>query len=175
MECLPEEAVEDGSCRTRVVSRAHLAQDLSFTGNHRVEARSDPEEVQRGGLIAQAVERRAEVGLEREQRGFGTPLGVATGLVREIELRSVAGRETHCFARRPLEPVRKLCSLLAAERCPLAELNRRAVMGDPDEDDPHEKCVTGNASRTTATRRKPASTRYAARRPRNPAPKRRTR
>src|SRR6185437_7403912 len=72
---LPEKAVEQRSRRTTVVRRAHLAEDLSFARNHRVEPGGDAEEVECGRITAEPVERGAEVRLEGEQRGLGFLLG----------------------------------------------------------------------------------------------------
>ena len=55
---------------------AHLSEDLSFARDHRVEPGGDAEEMERGGLVAEPVERGAELGLEGEERRLGLLLGV---------------------------------------------------------------------------------------------------
>ena len=130
--------------------------------------------MERGRFVCQAVQRGTELGLEREQGRLGAALRVLARLVGQVELGSIARREADGLARLPLEQPGKLRGLIAAERRALAQLDGGEVMRHADEDDPHEKCVTGNARRTIATRRNPASRTYAARRPRSPAPRRRT-
>ena len=174
MERLAKESVEDRAGSAGFVGRAHLAEDLAFPRDHRVEACGNAEEVKGGGPVLQPIERRAEVCLEGEQRRLGAPFRVRGGLVGEIELGAVARRQAHGLAGGVAETPCKLGRLIARKRGALPQLDGRAMVRDADEDDPHEKCVTGNASRTTATSTNPASSRYAARRPRRPAPTRST-
>src|SRR5262249_52313184 len=157
-----------------LVRRAHLPEDLALSGHHRIEAGRDAEQMKSRSLVLQPVERGTEVCFEGEQCRFAAPFGVGGRLVGEIELRPIARREAHGFPGGTAQAARQISRLLARQLRTLAELDRRTVMRDADEDDSHEKCVTGNASRTTATSRNPASNRYAARRPRRPAPRRST-
>ena len=160
MEGLTEEAIEDRSCRTRRVRRADLPQDLAFAGHERVQPGGDAEEMESRVLVAQAVERRSELLLEREQRGFGLFLGAFRRLVREVELRAVAGRETHRLAVLAGKRPGQLGCTLGIESRALPQLDRRLMVRDADEDDAHvAKWVAGKARRTTATRTKPARTR----------------
>src|SRR5262249_4069698 len=151
VQCLPEETVENRAGRTDLVRRAYLTKDLALAGHHRVEARCDTEEVESRRLVLEPVERSPEVRFEREQRRLGAPLGIRSRFVCEIQLRPVAGGETHGLAGVAAEPARELGCLMRRQRSTLAKLDGCAVMRDADEDDPHEKCVTGRASRTTAT------------------------
>ena len=106
-------------------------------------------------LVAQAVERRSELLLEREQRGFGLFLGAFRRLVREVELRAVAGRETHGLAGLAGKRPGQLGRTLGIESRALPQLNRRLMVRDADEDDAHvAKWVAGKARRTV--RRIPA-------------------
>ena len=75
LQRLPEETVEQRSRRAGLVRRAHLAEDLALARDHRVEPGGDAEEVECGRLVAEPVERRAELRLEREQRGLRLLLG----------------------------------------------------------------------------------------------------
>ena len=72
----PERAVEQRARRARLERVAHLAENLPLAGNHRVEPGGDPEEVERGRLVGEAVrdgrERARVVPGEREQRPVGT-------------------------------------------------------------------------------------------------------
>ena len=72
MERLPEEVIEQRAGRADLERVAHLAEDLSFSRDERVEARRDAEQVQRGTVVAEAVEnggeRCAVVAGEREER-----------------------------------------------------------------------------------------------------------
>ena len=121
-------------------------------------------------LVAQPVEGRAQLRLERKERCLRLLFGSVPGLVREVELRAVAGREADDLAPLAGEGLRQLRCTVTVERCTLAQLDGRLMVGDADEDDAHvAKWVMGRARRTTATSTKPARTRYAARRPRQPA------
>ena len=71
MQRLPEHAVEQQARRARLVRGAHLAEDLALARDERVEARGDAEQVQRGRLVAQPVERGLDLRLERGERCDG--------------------------------------------------------------------------------------------------------
>src|SRR5262249_31096257 len=93
-----------------------------------------------------------------------------------VQLGAVAGREANGFAPVRREPGRERRRFLASKRHLLAQLDRRVVVRGADEDEAHHaKWVAGRASRTTITSAKPASARYAARRPAQPPSSRRPR
>src|SRR5437588_2636463 len=126
--------------------------------------------MQRGGLVTQAIERGAELLFQREQRRLGLPFGFLRRLVGEVQLRAVARREADGLTLISCKLPGELGCAFRLERRAFAELDRRLVVGDANEDDAHVgKWVTGRASRTTATSANPASRRYAERRPRHPA------
>ena len=95
MQRLPEELVEERARRAGLEGRPHLAEDLALAGNERVEPGGDTEEVQRGRLVAEAVERGGEVvaavACELRERPDRELLDVL--LLDEIELGAVAGGE----------------------------------------------------------------------------------
>src|SRR6185436_15973385 len=67
MERLPEDAVEEDAGRAELVRDPYLTEDLSLTGDERVQARRHAEKVENGGAILQPVERGLDLGLERGQ------------------------------------------------------------------------------------------------------------
>ena len=119
-----EEPVQERSGRAGLVGGAHLAEDLSLAGDERVEPRGDAEQMQRRGVIAQPVERRLDLGLERDERIDRGALGGLPVLRRDIELGAVARREADGLAERAGERRR----MGPVERDALAELYGRAVM-----------------------------------------------
>ena len=138
--------------------RAHLAEDLALAGDERVEPGRDAEEVQRGRVVAQAVERRLHLGLELGERRDGGSLRGVDVRCGEVELRAVARREAHGFAAVRRQPLRKRRRGVAIERDALAQLERSVVVRGADEDEAHhEKWAAGRASRTTMTSAKPTS------------------
>src|SRR5512135_1542535 len=127
-------------------------------------------------LIAQPVERRLDIGLERREGRNSLPFGCLCVGRRNVELRTVAGREANGLAPVLRQPGDELLRFVPPERHLLAELDRRVVMRGADEDEArHAKWVAGRARRTTMTRANPARARYAARRPVQPPSKRRPR
>ena len=166
MKRLPEDAVEEDARRSELVRNAHLAENLPLAGHERVEAGRDAEEMQRGGAIVQPVERGLDLGLERSERGDSVTLGRLRVVGRDVELGAVARREAHRLAAALREPRGERLRRLPLERDPLAQLDRRVVVRGADEDEAdHPKCPAGMTTRTTMTSAKPASARYAARRP----------
>ncbi len=165
MQCLPEELVEERPGRPGFEGRPHLAEDLALAGHERVETGRDPKEVQRRRLVAQPVERRAEVRAavagEVGQRPDGELLDVL--LTDEVELGPVARREHDRLAA---EAGREVAAGGEVERDALAQLDRRLVVRYACEGQLHAKWVIG---RTTATSAKPARLSSAARRPRQPS------
>ena len=99
MQRLPEDAVEQQARRPRLVRRAHLAEDLALAGHERVEPGRDAEEVQRGGLVVQAVERVLDLAARARRaprrRASFRVLGVLGG---DVELGAVARREADGLA-----------------------------------------------------------------------------
>ena len=106
MERLAEDAVEQLRRRARLVGGAHLAENLALARDERVEAGRDAEEVQRGGLIAQAIERGLDLRLELRERGDRAPLGLVRVLGHDVELGAIARREADGLAElaRPASP-----------------------------------------------------------------------
>src|SRR5205823_3632154 len=116
------------------------------------------------------VERRRQLGLELEQGLLGGALGGVRIPGRDVDLGAVARREADHLASDLLgEPPCQRRRVVARERGPLPQLDGRAMVRGADEDEVHAKWVTGRASRTTTTSANPAITRYAPRRPRQPA------
>src|SRR5487761_1444761 len=159
---VPEHAVEQRPCRACVVGRAHLSENLALTRNERVEPGSDAEQMQRGSVVAQAVQRRLELRQDLDRPALGL-VGV---FGFDVQLGAVARREAY----RPPEALGQRMRLLGVERDALAQLDRSVMVPGSDENEAHHpKWVAGRASRTTITSAKPASAMYAARRPAQPA------
>jgi hypothetical protein len=78
-------------------------------------------------------------------------------LVHDVELGAVARRERHRLAVLGSQPADELRVLGRADVEQLAELHGSAVVRGADEDEMHQKCVTG--TRVTATSAKAASAR----------------
>ena len=159
MECVAEEPVEKRACCADVVRGAHLAEDLALPRHHRVEPGCNAEEMERRCLVAEAIERRPELLLEREQRRLGLALGLVGRVISQIQLGAVARREADGLAALAREPQGELARAVRVERCALPQLDGSLVVRDADEDDAHAKCVTGRASLTTTTSANPVSTR----------------
>ncbi len=117
---LAEEPVEDGPGSAGAVRLPHLAEDLSFARDQRVQSCGHAAEVQRRGLVVEAVERRAELGLEREQRRLRLALRLFRRTVREVELGAVARRQAHGLAGLAGERTRELPGAFEVERGALA-------------------------------------------------------
>ena len=159
---LPEHAVEQQAGRPGLVRGAHLAEDLALPGHERVEPGRDAEQVQRGGLVVQAVERVLDLRLERGENRDRARFCVVGVFGGDVELGAVARREADGLA----ELLRERGRLLRVERNALAELDRRVVMRGADENEAHQlKWTAGSARRTTTTSAKPMSATYAERRP----------
>src|SRR5205823_7912398 len=142
----------------------------------RVQSRGNAEEVVRGSPVLQPVERRLDLGPERRERGDRIPLGLLRILGCEVELGAVTGREADNLAPVRRQPGGERLRVVPVERHLLAQRHWRVVVGGADEDEAdHAKWVAGRARRTTMTRAKPASARYAARRPVQPPSRRRPR
>jgi hypothetical protein len=153
---LAEQPVEERASGSGLEGGPHLAEDLALPGHHRVEAGRDAEEVQRGGLVVEAIERSAG-GLEHRRSARLRGRAVVPG---DVELRPVARREADRLARVLREPAGHLGGTARIEGDPLPELDRSAVMRDADEPESrHEKWETGRPTRTRATSAKPARTR----------------
>ena len=138
MQSVPEEAIQDwAGCSGRVCG-ADLPEDLSLPRNHRVEACGNAEQVKGGGLVAEPIQRGAELGLESEQCRFGLPLGVVGGLGGQVELGAVARRQANGLGVVARKPARKLPGAFWIEGCALPQLDRGLVMRDADENDAHQ-------------------------------------
>ena len=149
---LAEHPVEQRPRRHRLVRGADLAEDLPLPGNERVEAGGDPEQMQRRRLVAQAVEHAVERDAGELLEHRHDALVVA---VREVQLGPVAGRETHGVACLAGQRGRGG----DVERHALAQRDRRDVVRQADEREPHAKWLRARASRATATSAKPPSAR----------------
>ena len=124
-------------------------------------------------MVAQPVERALDLRLELRERGDRSALDRVPALAHDVELGAVAGREADGLAAALREPRGERRRLLGVEGDPLPQLERRAMVRGADEDEVHHaKWVAGSAIRTTITSAKPASARYAARRPAQPAARR---
>src|SRR3954471_5274281 len=122
--------------------------------------------MERGGVVAQAVERVLDLRLEGGERRDRAHLDVGRVIAYDVELGSGARREADRFA----ELARDFVGVLAVERDALAELDRSVMVRGADENEVHQlKCTAGSARRTTITSAKPASATYAARRPDHPS------
>ena len=105
-QCLLEQQVErrtDGRlCLCYLKRIADLTEDLAFTGNHRVEARSHGKEMRDNGLVIVHIDVanklfQVEAGMVGEQPGDLFDAAVKTvGL--DVDLDAVAGRDDHGFA-----------------------------------------------------------------------------
>jgi hypothetical protein len=117
--------------------------------------------VHRGRLVGQRVKRRCDLALaqspERGELGEGPLLGGLGILVDNVELRAVAGGERDRLTVLTRQPADELRVLRRADVELLAKLHGSPVMRCTDEDEVHQKCVTG--TRATATRAKAASAR----------------
>ncbi len=91
--------------------------------------------------------------------------------MNDVEADAVARREGDRLAVVAGKPRGQGARVLEIECEALAQLNRSAVVRGSDEKQRHvQKCESGTApTRTATTSRKPATARYAARRPRQPA------
>ena len=126
---LAEEPVEERAGRAGLEGRANLAEDLPLAGHERVEPGGDAEEVERGCLVVQPVERCGEVGrpiacdlaqrLDRER--------LVLLVADEVELGAIARRE---HDRLSFEPPSQLTARVEVERDALAQLDRSAVVRD---------------------------------------------
>jgi hypothetical protein len=121
---LSEQAVEERAGRTRLERGPHLAEDLAFARDHRVEPGRHAEQVQCSRLVVEPVERRAR-GIEHARSERLRLIGV---LGRDVELRAVAGREAHGLARRLGQLVRHLTRTPRVECDPLPQLHGGAVV-----------------------------------------------
>ena len=97
---LAEHPVEQRPGRSGLEGGAHLAEDLALAGHERVEARRDPEEVQRRRLVVQAVEDAVErlAGELLERREHRVLVDAV-----DVQLGAVARREADGVAERPRE------------------------------------------------------------------------
>ena len=144
-EGLAEEAVHQLPRRSRLlrslVGAAHLAENLCLAGDHRVEARRHAEEVHRGRLVGQRVERRGDLALaqfpERCELREGSLLGGLGIVVDDVELGAVAGGERDRLALLTGQPADELRVLRRADVELLAELDGGPVVRGADEDEVH--------------------------------------
>jgi hypothetical protein len=158
LQRLAKRVVEQRARLHRLERVAHLAEDLALTGDERVQAGRDAEEVDGGRLVVQPVDDGLQLvprdALERGERPFVRVVG-------DVDLGAVARREAHGIAEVP----RELRGFLRRERDTLAQLDGRDVVRDADERDAHAKWPPASARRTTITSAKPNSATYAARLP----------
>jgi hypothetical protein len=161
VERLAEEPVEQRTCRPDLVRKPHLAEDLAFAGNERVEPGGDAEQVVRRRPVAKPVKRGLDLGLQRREHLDCVPLRFLRIGGGDVQLCAVAGREADSLTLFPGQPSRERFRILSAECDLLAQLDRRVVVRGADEDEAQHqaKWVAGKASRTTTTRAKPARAR----------------
>ena len=157
-ERLAEHVIEQRARVDGLVRRAHLAEDLALARHERVESGSNPEEVQRRGVLVQAVddafERLARNLLERDQHvSLVDPV--------DVELGAVAGGEADGVSER----AGKRSGRVEVDADAFAELDGCDVMRQADQRERHSKWLPASASRAKITSTKPPSARNAARRP----------
>ena len=135
MQRLAEDAVEQQPGRAGLVRSAYLAEDLALARHERIEPRCHAKEMQRGRMVAQAVERRLHLRLELSERSDRGLLRRVDVRRSDVQLGAVARREAHRLAADGCEPRRELRAVLAVERDPLAQLDGRVVVRGADEDE----------------------------------------
>ena len=118
MDGIAEEAIEERPRRADLGRLAHLAENLSLSGDERVEAGGHAEEMDGGGMVVQPI----EDGQLPEHRGRAL-LGRFRVVGREVELRSIAGGEADCLPPVGGQHARHLRGLLLPERDELAQLD----------------------------------------------------
>ena len=131
MQRLPEDSVEEQARRSRLVRGADLAEDLPLARHERVEPGCDTEEVQRRRLVAQAVERGLDLGLELGERCDSPLLRLVDVFRNDIQLRAVARRQTHGLPELGGEQRR----VLTVERDAFSQLNRCMMVRRADENE----------------------------------------
>src|SRR6516164_4866533 len=107
-----------------------------------------------GGLVLEAIENGPQPTLVESraigEKRHGTIGHVSKRLVtREVQLRPVAGRETHSLAVLAGQLLRQRGRLLAAQRDALAQLDGGDAMRHADEEQAHAKWVSGRPRRAT--------------------------
>ena len=142
MERLAEEPVEHRPGGADLEGAPHLAEDLALAGDHRVEAGGDPEQVESGRLVGEPVDDAADLLLRQaaqvRERVERPALRV---LADEVELGPVARREADGLAA-VRELLRQLRSLRQRDEGTLAHRDRSGLVGESDEGEGHEKCVS---------------------------------
>jgi hypothetical protein len=138
-----EEPVEHRPGRTGLERGANLTEDLTLSGNHRVESGGNPEQVQRCGLVGKPVDDRAQLILRQSAHARDRLEGAALGVVAdEIELGAVAGREADGLAvcrQRPGE----LRRLRQGHERTLAQGDGSGLVGESDEGEVHRLTRSG--------------------------------
>src|SRR5204863_8850887 len=127
------------------------------------EAGCDAEEMDARRLVLEPVEDRAQLVLFEAgacgQHRHGV-IGRGERLLScEIELRAVTGRKAHRFACVARELAGNRRGLVALQGDPLSQLDGCDAMRDADQEQRHEKWVSGRPRRTTTTSANPARTR----------------
>ena len=123
---LAEDPVEQPSGRDGLERSTHLAEDLAFARDERVEPRRHPEQVQGGVLVVQTVEHVVERLAGKRGQCVCRVLLETTA---EIDLGAVARREADSVTERTGEGRGRV----GLERHPLAQLDRCDVMRQPDQ------------------------------------------
>ena len=160
MQRLAEEPVEERPGGAGLVRMAHLAEDLAFAGNERVESAGNSEEVERGRLVSESVQRGGDLRLELGEHVDGDPLGLVCVGRGDVELGAVAGREADRLARLACDGARERRGVGERERDALAQLHGGETVRRSDQDEPHTPPpMCGRPRRTTITRTKPTSAR----------------
>ena len=132
---LAEEPVEQRPGRADLVRGPHLAEDLALAGNERVEPGGDAEEMERGGLVAQPVERRLElVGPSAGERASASTASLAPRRLARRRRARCGCTSRGTTASPPVRASRaRARGRVAVERDALAQLDRRVVVRDADE------------------------------------------
>ena len=87
--------------------------------------------------VAQAIERRLDLRLERRERRHGSLLGAVHFRCGDVELRPVAGGETDGLALVLSQPRCERLRFFLPERHLLTQLDRRVMVRGADEDEMH--------------------------------------
>src|SRR5262249_19014147 len=121
------------------VAARHLAENPPAARPHRIEPGGDAEEMQRRGLVAEPVQRRAELLLQGEQGRLRLALRLVRGLVGDVQLGAVTGRQANGLAAIPGECPRQLGGVVPVEGGPLPTRDGRLVARNAAEDDAQRK------------------------------------
>ena len=137
---LAEDPVEQRPGRAGLVRRPHLPEDLPLARNQRVQSGRHPEEVKRSGLVGKPVQHRGDLVAALPCKCEQSPACLDVELVildrSQVDLGAVAGRENYCFLVDG-QRARQLGGGVHLDSDPLAQLDRRPMVRDPDQGQLH--------------------------------------